>query len=355
MKPTQSRSLFFILFILLSLFVSACGTSATEEPSPVEVAPTEGDEAPSRSELTKVKVVTLPFITFAPYYLALDEGYFAEQGLDVELVNMAVQEEILPALSSGQVDVSSGLLSAGMLNAIARGANVRITADKGFVDPEGCINYAIIGRKDLVESGALDEVEDLQGKTINVVPSTWLEYYLARVLATAGLTLQDINITNLSAQAQPEAFAQSQIDVALNSEPWVTRLADSGHIPVLDLPQAILPESQSAVHLFGPNLLGENREAGERFTLAYLKGIEAYSQGKTERNLEIIAKYTQLEPELLEKMCWPAIRTDGRANTDSILDFQQWAKDAGYIDTLLTVDQFYDGSFVEKASEDSQY
>jgi ABC-type nitrate/sulfonate/bicarbonate transport system substrate-binding protein len=35
-------------------------------------------------ESVTVKVVTLPFITFAPYYIGLEEGYFEHYGIDVE-------------------------------------------------------------------------------------------------------------------------------------------------------------------------------------------------------------------------------------------------------------------------------
>ena len=75
---------------------------------------------PSAGDLDKVKVLILPYISSAPYFIGIEEGYFEEQGIEVEVVNLVSTEEVMPALASGQVDVASGLLSAGMLNAIAR-------------------------------------------------------------------------------------------------------------------------------------------------------------------------------------------------------------------------------------------
>lgn len=340
-------ALHLILFAALSLQACAAPGAGptTEVESPGGTEAIEASPTP-----VKVKVVTLPFITFAPYYIAQEEGFFREQGLEVEFVNMSGNAEILPALASGQVDVSSGLLSAGFLNAIARGGNIRIVSDKGYVDPKGCINWALIGRKDLVESGELDEPAQLKGKTILSVDGTWLEYYLAKLLELGGLTTRDITKTYMNSPEVLEAFNQKQLDLAVNSEPWVTRFAEAGHVPVLTSAEELLPDATGAVMVYGPNVMGENQEVGVRFMAAYLKAVEQYNEGKTDRNLEIISSFTELEPDFLEKMCWPAIRSDGALNIESVLDFQSWAIEAEYLDSEIPVEQFFDPAFLEGAT-----
>ena len=319
-----------------------------------ETTTTVGEETSTTAEemeTVTVKVVSLPFITFAPYYIGVEEGYFEKYGVEVELIEFTVQEEILPALSSGQVDVSSGLVSAGMFNAIARGADIKITSDKGYVDPNGCVNWSVLGRKDLAESGALDTPDQLAGLTVNIVPTTWLEYYLSEVLAEGGLTLDDIEKVNISSPAVPEALDQSQIDVAVNAEPWVTRLGAAGHVPVLPLPQELTPGESGAVQMFGPSLLGENHDAGVRFMAGYLEAVEQYSQGPTDRNLEIVAEFSQLPEDLLNTMCWPAINPTGDVAIDGVMGFQQFAVDRGYQDELVEPRDFYDESFLAEARE----
>ena len=61
--------------------------------------------------------------------------------------------------------------------------------------------------------------------------------------------------------------------------------------------------------------------------VAYLKAVRQYNEGKTGRSLDIVAKATGLERELLTEACWPRLRDDGRTNIESILDFQSWAVD----------------------------
>jgi NitT/TauT family transport system substrate-binding protein len=352
------------LILAVSLVVQACGSDDTTDTSAdtggttttTTVVATSTTTAPSPTttstipEPATVKVVTLPFITFAPFPIGVERGYFAEQGIEVEVVKMARQEEILPALSSGQVDVSSGLVSAGMFNAIARGSKIRLVADKGNVDPDSCINWAVIGRNDLVESGELDAVGQLAGRKVNIVPATWLEFYLSEVLAAGGLTLDDITRENIGSAAQPDALDQDQLDATVQSEPFVTRLGSAGHLPVFDLPQVLLPNATAAAVVFGPTLLEDNPELGARFMAAYLKSVEAYLEGKTPENLATIAEFTSLPLELLEAMCWPSLRPDGVIDTESVTAFEQFAFERGYIDEIVDPADFYDQSFIEAAN-----
>jgi len=83
--------------------------------------------------------------------------------------------------------------------------------------------------------------------------------------------------------------------------------------------------------------------------VAYLQAVRQYNQGKTEKNLKILAKHTGIDQGLLKKMCWPAVRNDGQFNVESVLNFQQWAKKRGYLDHLLTEKEFWDPSFIDYA------
>jgi ABC-type nitrate/sulfonate/bicarbonate transport system substrate-binding protein len=53
----------------LALLLPGCTAEKAEPPQPVEL-----------------KVVILPYISFAPYFIAAEEGFFEEQGLKVEFV-----------------------------------------------------------------------------------------------------------------------------------------------------------------------------------------------------------------------------------------------------------------------------
>src|SRR5262245_41765690 len=102
MRAKFSRPIAPFLVIFFALVVGACA------PATPAAQPTAAPPPTLSSQPVSLKVVILPFISFAPYWIAQDDGYFKEQGLDVELVDMTNQQDTLPAMLGGQVDVTSG-------------------------------------------------------------------------------------------------------------------------------------------------------------------------------------------------------------------------------------------------------
>jgi len=85
-----------------------------------------------------------------------------------------------------------------------------------------------------------------------------------------------------------------------------------------------------------------------RAAQAYLEGARQYQQGATQRNVEILAKYTGMEKDLLTRICWATIPADGNLNVDYIMAFQKWAAAQEQLDQVVTPDQYWDSRFVEK-------
>ena len=316
--------------------------------SPVPPSAPAPTPPPARVAL---KVANLPYIAFAPFYIGIEEGFFKDQNIDVELVNFATQPDTVGALVSGQVDVIAGQTSAGMNNLIARGADARLVADKGYIDPNACDNIALMGSRTLASEGRAVTADMLRGKNINVVTGTWNEYLVDKLLAPVGLKLSDFNNIDVPIPLQPQALDTGQLSAVMENEPWVTRMAATGNKPILSQAHEVVPDSQSAVTMFGSKLIGANAEVGNRFMVAYLQAVHRYNEGKTDRNLTILAQYTQLDKPLLQQMCWPALRNDGSINVDSMLDFQTWAMNKGLQPTALTREQLWDPSFTQVANQ----
>jgi NitT/TauT family transport system substrate-binding protein len=304
---------------------------------------------PSEQEPVHLVVTTQPVLSFAPYYIAQAEGYFAEEGLEVEFVEMQ-GGEATPLLIQGELDVMVGF-GAYYLNAMARGADIKVVADKGHIGTTGCSSGAVLVRRQLFETGEVDTVAELEGRSVQIISASMEEYYLEKLLEPTGLTAEDMVLTDMPQPAELEAMAQGTIDLFMGSEPWTTRHVQTGNavlwIPYNDL----VPGEQHATVVYGPSLLEANPDAGRRFMVAYLRGVRQYNEGKTERNLEIMAEFSGLDEELLQAACWFYIYDDGHVNVQSLLDFQQWAVGKGYLDSVVPPDQFYDPSFIEYANQ----
>ena len=103
---------------------------------------------------------------------------------------------------------------------------------------------------------------------------------------------------------------------------------------------------------FGPTLLENNPEAGEKFLRAYLKGCRTYMEGLTERNIEIMLQYTGMErDDFLEAATPNPVFPDGKIIVDDVMAFQQWLYDIGLIDTLLSPSELIDETPLNKALE----
>ncbi len=300
----------------------------------------------------KLKVVSLPYISFAPFYIAQEEGFFAEQELQIEFIKATVAADSLPSLIKGDLDVMGETMFPNFLNAIARGANIKFVADKGYLSPDGCTYNAMMARRDLVEQGKLNSISQFKGRRVGMVQDSGISgYYFETLLAQSHLSLDDVELVFLPMPSRLEAFERGTIDITTATEPWITRMVQTGHAIIWKPTQHFLPNAQQAMILFGPTLLEKRPDVGRRFMVAYLKAVRQYNKGKTKRNIEILAKHIRLNYELLEEICWPTIRGDGQINIQSVMDYQKWALKKDYLDQQVPPNQFWDSSFIENANK----
>ncbi len=332
----RSNKNYFLIILFVALILQACSPDASSEMT--------------GNEPVKITVQLLPFMSYSPFYIAEEEGYFADEGLEVEFVTLFGSQAQV-GLSTGDVDVAAAYLSVSMLSNIAQAEGIRIVADKGFIAPTGCTVNGVLARKDLADNDELDDLSLLAGRMVEVRLFSIEEFHLHKLLESSGITIEDLEIVSLDSPfAELEAFESDALDLSFSSEPWLTRTVNAGHSVVWKDIKDLTPDFQYGVILFGPNLLTENPEVGQRFMNAYLKAIAQYNEGKTDRNMELMAAFTELDQELLDQICWPTFREGGKINAESVIEFQEWAVEQGYLDVILTEDQFWYPDFVENAN-----
>jgi len=335
----QLRKLILYFLLVIVLVLQAGFSFGREQTSP---------------EPMKLKVLLLPFLSSAPLFIASEEGYFTEQGLQIDFVRMANTATAIPSLAQGDLDIVGGNLRVSLLNAILRDGRIKFVADKGHLGSEGCSYYQVIAGRMSAKPGDPLTATKLKGRRISIgagLPTT-AGYFAEKFTNTAGLTLSDVEIVeHLPHPAELEALEKGSIDFIIDGEPKVTRIIQGGQGVIWKSIQELLPDFQYDVISYGPSILQKNPEAGKRFMVAYLKAVRQINRGKTDRNLEILAKYTGLDRDLIRKACWPQFRSDGRINVKSVLDFQSWAVKKGLLDTPTTEKQFWDPIFVEYANK----
>jgi len=298
-----------------------------------------------------IRVVAIPYISFAPIFVALEEGFFADEGLDVELYPVSRSDAAIPLLIQGDIDVVPAAIMPSFFNVISRGADMRIVAGKGFHDTNACPYNGIMVRRSLLETGQVGSVADIRGKTVSVDRSAPFYFGFGLWLKQGHVTLDEVTVIDLPAPARLEAFRSGTLDLAYATEPWITRIENDGSAQLWKMASELLPNYQYGHILFGKNLLFERPGAGEKFMVAYLRAVrQLNSGGRSPRNIQILAKHTGLDERFLEEVCWPVIRNDARVQPESLEAFQTWAMEEGLISEVLPVERLYEPHFIEYAN-----
>ena len=311
-----------LIVMLFMLFVSAC--SSPEQKMPAK-------------PLAKVRVSFSPLLSWGPLMIAKQEGYFRDEGLDVEFVSTLSSHEELVALVTGDIDVQPGPLHAGFLSAIAQGAKIRIVAGQGYLDRNGCTYFGVVRRKSITPS-AMKRVRASSDGVSRFIAASMLEH--------EGVDMKHLEVLKLPDAVLARSIQSGSVDAVAASEPTLTRL--TRETPLWLSAEKVLPDYQWGIIAFGERLLSRDRDTGARFLRAYAKGVQQYATGKTDRNVGIIAHETGEDSTLIREACWLPFRADLRARWNSIDQFQKWALEQGIMERTVTFVQAMDTTFLSQ-------
>ena len=174
--------------------------------------------ATSATGPTKVRVGYIGLTCEAPIFMAVEKGFFKEEGLDVELVRCqwATYKD---ALALGRFDVTHHLVMY-FLKPIEQGMDVKFT---GGIH-RGCL------RVQAAAKGNIHYIEDLKGKTIGVPGLGTPPFMFAtRVMAARGVDpSRDVKWRVYPAGELGLALDRGLVDAVANSEPIGSLLLADG-------------------------------------------------------------------------------------------------------------------------------
>jgi NitT/TauT family transport system substrate-binding protein len=327
--------------------LSGCGATASLPSGP----------AASQEPVT-LKAGTQHVATDAPLYIAQAKGYFKEQGLDVQFTDIN-GEEAISAVGTGQLDVSVGAIFSGLLNAIARGVEIRLVATKGSistrVDVDKPASGLVIAKK-LADSGAIKEWKDLRGRNVAVTAlGATQEESLDMGLRKGGLTIGDVNVKTMPFPDTLPALANGSIDAAMELQPWITQGKAKGILAVFKDSAEMTPGLQTNALTFGPSIPKLGQNAGNRFMTAYTQGLRYYNDAVTkhlnwDEFVAIMVKNTSLkEQTLYDQVGWTYMNPDCSVNAPSIVDNLTWYTEHGYVKTQPDMSVAVDDSYCQYA------
>ena len=332
--------------------LTSCEPAAPATPvtgSPVTSAPFT-PPAPAEAQLTKVTLGYVPVMVFAPAYVAKELGFFAEQGLDVELQSFAGGSEMITQAAAGRLDAGMGGLGPGLWNAVERGLPLKVIAPgHGEGNP---VATPLMVAKSKCESGEIRSVADLRGKKVAINAPGATEYWLKQALAQGGLTIDDVDLETMPFADAVTALGGGAIDAALLGEPTATQAERLGFAVRLSTNFPV--QGITVTGLFAnTDFLANNPDVATGLVTGYLKAIrEIMQRGYGDPAiLPIVAQYTQLPEDLIAAAVAPVFPVDGEINVEGLATLQAFFRERGQLeyDTDLDPETILDRTFVNRA------
>ena len=312
----------FRLFLLLALFLSAC-TSSNSTSSPT--APVSSS-APAGTAV-KIRLGYQPTVVFAPIYVGIERGYFAEAGVDLALEPIQATQDAIVQLGAGNFEVAVAGGNAGVFNALQRGLKFRIVAPVHSEKPPLSTPLVISAKR----TGEIKSIADLKGKTIGIVaPGAAIEYWVAQALAKGNLSINDVTLKAMPFPNMPAALEQGSLDAAVLTEPLVTINKDKGVLAVLS---DDFIHGFTATYVFmNQDWMDKNPDAALGFMKGYLRATRDL-QGNY-MNAEIAAmieKYTKVPAAVVQRAATAQYSADGTVPLHDLETLQSFFMQRGLL------------------------
>ena len=229
-SPHLKRFLLLALGILalVALMATACG--GDDDDAPTATASTSASTTASASASTapkELKTVTLgyiPILIDAPFFVGIERGYFADEGIKIDLQRLAGGADMLVQTAAGNFNVGSGGIGAAAFNAAAqsiaqkRDVPFEIFAPLHYEKPP--VTTPLVVSKARFDSGEITKVSDLKGKKVAInAKGASTEYWLYKALEQGGLKYTDVQLVTVAFNDVPAALQNKSIDGAMLGEP----------------------------------------------------------------------------------------------------------------------------------------
>lgn len=227
----------------------------------------------------KLKIGTVVWAGYAPFYVADKLDLYKPHGLKVELQFFNDPALIPTAMTGGALD--GGMLTYDqVVGGVAKGQPYRVVMPIDFSN----------GGDAIVADKSIQSVADFKGKKIGFNPLSPSDFLLAYALKSHGLSDKDISPVNMTPEGIPGAMASGSLPVGVTYEPNVSQIlgmpGDKFHVVYSskDAPGLI-----TDVLVFNQAVIGKRQKAITAMIQGYADGL-AYMKAHPDESAEIIGK-----------------------------------------------------------------
>lgn len=248
----------------------------------------------------KVKIGHLQVVPSLPTYVAMEKGYFAEEGLEVELIPFQSGTDIIDALVAGRIDANCMSAITGHWFA-AQGAPDKFKIFLVYAADSNVDNtMTLVVKKDSPMQG----IKDLAGKKVGTFPGA-TSVALARAVFRTQLDPEQVVFQEIPPANMVGALQAGQIDAFFSPEPFgmmavyqgIGRYLIKSPCTLLGLKKGIVGGAFS----FSAKFLQERPEVAKKVKAAIEKGVDFIKTNEQEAR-SFLPKYTPLVPPVAARI-----------------------------------------------------
>jgi len=300
--PRRRRSWTYVLALIcaaLALFVVACGDD-DDEPAAGGSSTTEAAAEATSDEPITIKMGVVPAETFAPIFVAENEGIWKKHNITVDAKVGGIANTLFPQLLKGQLDV---VASAWGSLASAREQKLPLT---GFAPID--INGSTLEddyQQLVAPKGGVKDIKELEGKTIAVPALKSLTDSQVRVtLRKAGVDDSKVKFLQIPFPEMPAALKAGRVDAAAVVEPFLTSLKAQGANVLSATSQGVPMGAMIAAEKW----VKENPDKVKRFQTAWKEALQ-FSIDNPDAVRKALSAF-QIPEEAAQKVMLPNFTTE---------------------------------------------
>ncbi|WP_071393772.1 ABC transporter substrate-binding protein [Bacillus tuaregi] len=338
MKKWWKASLLLLVILVLMTSLVACNLGKSKEDS---------------EKLQKVKIAEVTrSIFYAPQYVAIEKGFFAEEGLDVELITTFGGDKTMTTLVSGGADI-----------ALVGSETSIYVAAQGSTDP--VINFAQLTQTDGTFLVSRDKIENFDWQMLK--DSTFLGQRKGGMPQMVG----EFVLKNHGIDPHNDLNLIQNIDFANIANAFIS---GTGEFVQLFEPQASMFEKEGRGYIvasFGTesghvpyttfmtkqSYIEENEELVEAFTRAIYKAQQWVYENSSAETAKLIQKYFEnTDLDIIESSI-DRYKTQTSFATNPILDEEEWDNlqnimdEAGELPKRIDYETLVNTEFAEKVMD----
>lgn len=229
---------------------------------------------PKDAKLSKITIGLMPDTDSIPFIIAAERGYFAEEGVEVELVPFKSAMERDAALQSGNLD---GAISDLLAVIFARSGGFALHATS-YTD----------GNYNLVAGGntGISTAPDLHGKEIAISRNTIIEYVTDEILAVNGLNEREVSkVVIPQIPVRLEMLQSGNLAAAVLPEPMASVAVASGSRYVTGSGELGI---NPGVIVFSDSAINEKADSIRAMYRAYNKSVEYLNHAPRTEYIDLV-------------------------------------------------------------------